>query len=497
MFNQKVNRTNEETYQLVLPWTEENVDRLTSEVERLEEISRERSAEADRYPGQEQKTEKVLKRLKKHNKRLARTRKALAEWEKTLNFLNENPETDLLSGCPENLRTNKDFCRFLADTHYWHQFDNFKELGISNDQELWDFLDSDGLKIIERKKIGYPEWDDAIYATEDEEEVYLAFHKESGKYIVYGYGYMCEGRGIDSFDELDYSFGVFDTEEEGRAYLESIEEGYPSVKEQIAEIKGSLGKDAEGIWLDAKPDGWNVKYESNLILEKYHNPAKEDILTEVRRYKELKEKCRKNGIELMSVYNKPREWNDNQRYYRFEIWAAGEKHGYDVHIPSKVQYQPRKVLDYFNPAWIGKLAEKEKKYQEEMAPVWAAEKKKYHEEMAPVWAAEKAERDAKDTFAEEHDCSNPPFSYEKAKELFAYIAGAVRFTVDGEGWPCVTGCDGTLKRTREWLAKELTDADERMKAEIFLENHGGFCDCEVLSNASSQDVWRQKRPPAD
>ena len=60
MFNQKVNRTNEETYQLVLPWTEENVDRLTSEVERLEEISRERSAEADRYPGQEQKTEKVL-----------------------------------------------------------------------------------------------------------------------------------------------------------------------------------------------------------------------------------------------------------------------------------------------------------------------------------------------------------------------------------------------------------------------------------------------------
>lgn len=51
-----------------------------------------------------------------------------------------------------------------------------------------------------------------------------------------------------------------------------------------------------------------------------------------------------------------------------------------------------------------------------------------------------------------------------------------------------SGCDHTLQFTLAWIAEH-----RQPEAEIlaWLREHGGFCDCEVLSN--SADHWEQNR----
>ena len=48
-------------------------------------------------------------------------------------------------------------------------------------------------------------------------------------------------------------------------------------------------------------------------------------------------------------------------------------------------------------------------------------------------------------------------------------------------------CDHTLNRTREFLRERGLPEE---KAVEWLEEHGGFCDCEVISNV--EDEWNQK-----
>lgn len=50
------------------------------------------------------------------------------------------------------------------------------------------------------------------------------------------------------------------------------------------------------------------------------------------------------------------------------------------------------------------------------------------------------------------------------------------------------GCDHTLRFTEAWLSANEQPAE---KVLIWLNEHGGFCDCEVLANALN--FWEQNR----
>jgi Protein of unknown function (DUF2695) len=50
------------------------------------------------------------------------------------------------------------------------------------------------------------------------------------------------------------------------------------------------------------------------------------------------------------------------------------------------------------------------------------------------------------------------------------------------------GCDHTLRFTEAWLSTNEQPAE---KVLMWLNEHGGFCDCEVLANAA--DHWEQNR----
>jgi hypothetical protein len=42
-----------------------------------------------------------------------------------------------------------------------------------------------------------------------------------------------------------------------------------------------------------------------------------------------------------------------------------------------------------------------------------------------------------------------------------------------------SGCDHTLRFTEQWLAANVPDREPTI---AWLNNHGGFCDCEVIAN---------------
>jgi hypothetical protein len=51
-----------------------------------------------------------------------------------------------------------------------------------------------------------------------------------------------------------------------------------------------------------------------------------------------------------------------------------------------------------------------------------------------------------------------------------------------------SGCDHSLRATTEWLSANGVDVDAVV---AWLENNGGFCDCEVVANA--RDHWEENR----
>jgi hypothetical protein len=50
------------------------------------------------------------------------------------------------------------------------------------------------------------------------------------------------------------------------------------------------------------------------------------------------------------------------------------------------------------------------------------------------------------------------------------------------------GCDHSLRATTEWLSANGVDVGAVV---TWLENNGGFCDCEVVANA--RDHWEENR----
>lgn len=75
--------------------------------------------------------------------------------------------------------------------------------------------------------------------------------------------------------------------------------------------------------------------------------------------------------------------------------------------------------------------------------------------------------------------TNAPFDLNKADEMFGYISKKLDEN---------NGCDGTLRFTTKWLVQHYKGEIEA--AINFIMNHGGFCDCEVLMNASKEEYWK-------
>lgn len=92
-------------------------------------------------------------------------------------------------------------------------------------------------------------------------------------------------------------------------------------------------------------------------------------------------------------------------------------------------------------------------------------------------------------FCDESDAMNvPPFSYDKATELFEFLDKQIEF-----GLGIVKGCDGTLSKTDAWIRENGFSEDERCHILCFLRNNGGYCDCEVLMNVSKPENWVAKK----
>jgi hypothetical protein len=67
-------------------------------------------------------------------------------------------------------------------------------------------------------------------------------------------------------------------------------------------------------------------------------------------------------------------------------------------------------------------------------------------------------------------------------ELLESLFASVEAKINKEG------CDHSHRFTDSWVSEHKQPRDPILK---WLEEHGGFCDCEVVANA--QDHWEQNR----
>ena len=73
-----------------------------------------------------------------------------------------------------------------------------------------------------------------------------------------------------------------------------------------------------------------------------------------------------------------------------------------------------------------------------------------------------------------------PFGYDKAVKLFEFLMSVKAMNI----------CDGALTLTKQWLEKNVEE-EKRKQALLFLMQHGGYCDCEVLMNVSEKEIWEE------
>ena len=71
-----------------------------------------------------------------------------------------------------------------------------------------------------------------------------------------------------------------------------------------------------------------------------------------------------------------------------------------------------------------------------------------------------------------------PLTDDKLEALFDAVEIAIKDA----------GCDHSLKATTEWLEDRGLDIQAVV---AWLQNYGGFCDCEVVANA--RDHWEENR----
>ena len=133
-----------------------------------------------------------------------------------------------------------------------------------------------------------------------------------------------------------------------------------------------------------------------------------------------------------------------------------------VHIPSSMQHRPRIVCDYFTGKVFDEIL---------------AEAKKLDEETRPSREYEEARRKEKDRFKKEH--GEGQIGKEVLKQLFPYLEEKLG--------PMLDNCDGTLRFSREFLHTMYNDKEKELSAEVYLERHSGYCDCEVLLNVAPEE----------
>ena len=75
-----------------------------------------------------------------------------------------------------------------------------------------------------------------------------------------------------------------------------------------------------------------------------------------------------------------------------------------------------------------------------------------------------------------------PITDEKLHSLFDHLNEHIAVHICKDGSMGTAFCDGTHKLTYQWAAREKMYVKGTRKLVKFLEKHGGFCDCQSLTN---------------
>ena len=242
---------------------------------------------------------------------------------------------------------------------------SFSDLKIDSNYTLFDYLNEHGV-LLKEKNNGYYNAYDAYYDNSASEEIVHLYEIPNNRYIVSGVPEISDGAG----DVLSFSILITNSYDTALSYYESIPHMDYSINEQISLAHNDLDKEISGLWFDAKHGSypgtysWNIKKDYCLLIEKTKELNPEEIKEAVKKHQEFKSKCSAAGIRFVNYYKKPREWNNNQRYYVFEFFAGGKERQFEAHIPSKMQNKKRFPLDFFKPEWFDEMADAEKKFME-------------------------------------------------------------------------------------------------------------------------------------
>lgn len=311
--------------------------------------------------------------------------------------------------------------------------------------------------------------DDVPFETDDE---CISAVLEEGEdiecsYIGYYNGYVSERDSdeletvvmVYAFNDLYYVMcgdDVFDLElitkskEEAIRFANDIPRQNDPVEKQIENMHAAIN-DIDGLYYDPKSDHWNVKYQRSMLIEKARELDGQEIRREVARFNAFTTDLEENhGIHVISVYKKPRGWNDNQRYYVFELHAGSHYYEKEAHIPSNMQGKKRYPIDFFAQKWIAELE-----------------------------AQAKADEAGRQRLQQLEENATMPFGYDTFRHLAAYLSKS----------NALENCDGTLSMTKRWLEESMPKGFDIENAILYIRRCGGFCDCEVLLNADSPEYW--------
>ena len=356
---------------------------------------------------------------------------------------------------------------------------NLAESGFGSEEAFRDAF-CDEFEYVQTRSLGFEDWSNAL-REDDAATAELRFSKALNKYLVSKCSEVNNGYCVTEESWL------CDTKEEAMERFNAYEVGYLTQKEEIHKFRDAIGID--GIWLDARRIGFgqpwcmNVKYNWLLLIERILSPDAKLVKEQVERCEALHTKLREVGLRLTEMY-KHRYWNGNERYYVFKFEGAdGEEYEYERCISRKYQHKgDRLVLDFLDEKWLADLIEQERtngtkqkveEYQE-----------KVRQKNKELWADV-------DRYDEATPSTLAPVSYEKILPLFEYLESKVFPDGDHSHF----SCDGTIGKTRAWLEEHM--AEQVVPIMSHIRKNGGYCDCEVLSNAADKKCWSitEKKQP--
>ena len=339
---------------------------------------------------------------------------------------------------------------------------SYTDLGFEAEEELVNYI-LDESEEIESRNLGYFTEEglyEALHRRDDFGEARLFLGTDRKYFFVWENSEM-----VNNWSEIntDIDLGIFDTLEEARDYYNSVEEGERPPQEQIAAIKEEINEPL--LWIDAKYSDfaikYNIKYNYLMVSEKVLQLSAEKVTSDLEKFKTYLEQLKSNGIEVNELYKLPREWNDNQRYYKMSFEYKGHSISMTAHIASKLQHKERFIPDFFPVEKVTAFAEQEYKTQLQARVQWEEDEK------------EIAERGV-------------PFDYDTANQLGEYLSNRIHISFGH------TDCDGTLRYTKNFLKKKLRfEKDSLRYTEKWIQHHGGFCDCEVLMNVLDEIYWNK------